>query len=487
MKMDDEHNYFAWGLTAFLSGAAIILFFFVINQFDVISGIFKTIGKILTPLFMGMVIAYLLSPIINFLEKQCYRLPEKWIYHGAVGEARGKSKRRIRALIILITYILVFVAVFGFFNLLIPELVKSIQGIIESFPEYIDNFETWISKMLIRFPGIQENVNDILNASTTGIEELIMTKLTDMDESQQGAIISTTGGLVKGLISGGVSVLKLLLNLLIGIIVSIYLLNSKELLIGQAKKLIYATMSRDRANAIIHNIRFTNKTFLGFFSGKILDSIIVGILCFILTKIIGTPYAVLVSVVVGITNIIPYFGPFIGAIPCALLVLLVDPMQCLYFIIMIILLQQFDGNILGPKILGGKTGLSSLWVIVAITIFGGLFDFAGMVVGVPLFAVIFTGLSSFVNSRLTKKELTMETKKYVHVDYIDENGEFVKLPKNKVKRIMSIEAFKALVKRQENEKENEELAVFTEEDSEKTEPEDKTSDTKNKKASGKKS
>lgn len=470
MKFDDEHKHFAWGLTAFLSGSAIILFFYVINHFAVIAGIFKTLADILTPIFMGLVFAYLLSPLINFMEKQFYRLPERWLYRGAVGEARAKNKRNIRALTILLTYIIVFAAVFGFFNLLIPELLSSVQNIISRFPDYIANFEAWIDGMLVRFPKLRESVNDILSASTSGIEEVIMDRLAQTDSEETSAILSTTGGLVKGVISGGVSVLKLLFNILVGIMVSIYVIFSKELLIGQSKKVIYALMSRDRANSFIHNLRFTHKTFLGFFGGKIIDSIIIGILCFILTKIIGTPYATLISVVVGITNIIPYFGPFIGAIPCTLLILMVDPTQALYFVIMIILLQQFDGNILGPKILGQSTGLSSLWVIIAITFFGGLFDFAGMVIGVPIFAVLFTGLSSYINARLQEKKLTLDTKKYVHVDYIDENDQFIKLPKSKVRRILSREAFKDLAKRNENNKEVIEDSIFLDEEDEASVP-----------------
>ena len=462
MNFNDEHKHLTQGLTAFVTGCAIILFFYVVNHFNVIAGIFNTVTKILTPIFMGLIFAYLLSPIINFMETHIYRLPDKWLYFGAVGEARGKVKRRIRALTILLTYILVFVALFGFFNLLIPELVNSIQSIISRFPDYIANFEEWLDGLLVRFPKLKDNVNDILNASTNGIEELIMNRLSQTDEEDTTAILSTTGGVVKGVISGGVSVLKLLLNTFVGIMVSIYLINSKELLIGQCKKVIYALMTKDRANSFIHNVRFTHKTFLNFFGGKIVDSIIIGILCFILTKIIGTPYALLISVVVGITNIIPYFGPFIGAVPSAILILMVDPRQCIYFIIMIILLQQFDGNVLGPKILGQSTGLSSLWVIIAITIFGGLFNFAGMVIGVPIFAVIYTGISSYINAKLVEKNLTLDTKKYVHVDFIDENDQFVKLPKSKVKRILSREAFKALAKRTVDENKELEAQVLLE-------------------------
>ena len=172
------------------------------------------------------------------------------------------------------------------------------------------------------------------------------------------------------------------------------MLASKERFAGQIKKVIYAVFERDTANITIRNFRFTHRTFIGFLPGKVIDSICIGILCFIGTSIMGTPYPALVSVIIGVTNIIPFFGPFLGAIPSTILIFVVDPMHplnCVYFVIFVFVLQQFDGNILGPKILGDSTGLTGFWVIFAITLFGGLYGVLGMIVGVPIFAVIYAG------------------------------------------------------------------------------------------------
>ena len=183
------------------------------------------------------------------------------------------------------------------------------------------------------------------------------------------------------------------------------------------------------------NFRFIHGTFIGFIGGKIVDSIIIGIFCFVCTSIIGTPYAILVSVIVGVTNVIPFFGPWIGGIPSALLVLMVDPLQALYFIILILFIQQFDGNILGPKILGDSTGLSGFWVIFSITIFGGLFGVLGMVVGVPIFAVFYAGVKAVVNRMLSKKDLPTDLQPYMTVGEIDEKKTFTEyVPVRKKKK-----------------------------------------------------
>ncbi|HOO28395.1 MAG TPA: AI-2E family transporter, partial [Lachnospiraceae bacterium] len=196
-----------------------------------------------------------------------------------------------------------------------------------------------------------------------------------------------------------------------------YLLASKELFCAQAKKLSYALLREERANNLINNMRFANKTFGGFLVGKILDSLIIGIICFVGTSILKIPYALLISVIVGVTNMIPFFGPYLGAIPCAIILIMINPMKCLIFLIFILILQQFDGNILGPKILGNSTGLSSFWVIFAITIFGGLLGILGMFIGVPLFAVIYSAIKTFVNQRLIKKQLPADTTFYMGSDY----------------------------------------------------------------------
>ena len=222
-----------------------------------------------------------------------------------------------------------------------------------------------------------------------------------------------------------ISTLGVLWDFIIGFIISIYVLASKETFAGQAKKIAYALFEPDSANIILNNFRFTHKTFVGFVGGKILDSIIIGILCFIGTSIMNMPYAVLVSVIIGVTNVIPFFGPFLGAIPTTILIFVVDPghpLNCLYFVLFILILQQFDGNILGPKILGNSTGITGFWVIFSITLFGGLFGVGGMIVGVPLFAVLYAIIKSYVNGALRRKKLPEDTASYISLSEINENG-----------------------------------------------------------------
>ena len=209
-------------------------------------------------------------------------------------------------------------------------------------------------------------------------------------------------------------------NWLIGLIVMVYLLNIKDHLITQAKKIVYGCLSVRWANHVIEEMRFVHRMFGGFIIGKILDSLIIGVICFVGTSLLHIPYALLVSVIVGVTNVIPFFGPFIGAIPSGILVLLVSPIQCLVLLIWILVLQQFDGNILGPKILGNSTGLASFWVLFSILIFGGLFGFVGMIIAVPGFAVIYDLVNKAVNHSLRMKRLSLKTADYEGLDYIDE-------------------------------------------------------------------
>ena len=221
-------------------------------------------------------------------------------------------------------------------------------------------------------------------------------------------------------------------NLLIGLIISVYLLVSKESFAGQSKKIIYAIWEEETANKLISNIRFVNATFGGFINGKLVDSLIIGLICFIGMTLLQLPYPLLISVIVGITNIIPFFGPYLGAIPSIVLILMVNPKQALYFAIFVLILQQFDGNFLGPKILGNKTGLSSFWVIFSITLFGGYWGILGMAIGVPVFAVIYAGIKALVNQQLVKRGFSTNTKDYMFLSEIKDNH-FVELPPPKQK------------------------------------------------------
>lgn len=375
---------------------------------------FKEIITVSMPVFYGLILAYLLAFIMNFVE-------EKWLIPLCKPlkiKVTQKAVFKIRILSIAITLILSGLFIYVFMIIVVPRVYESLQNITASFPVYINNLFHYIDWLLAKYPVIEDYILNIMNEYSDKIYETITQILPTMNE------------FIKSLSQGVIGFLATMWDILIGLIIGIYILANKERFGGQIKKIMYAILKTDCANNILADIRFIDKTFGGFLSGKILDSFIIGVICFVCLQFIGTPYPVLISVIVGFTNIIPFFGPLIGAIPCALLILMVDPMQCLYFVIFVFILQQFDGNFLGPKILGDSTGLpSGFWVIFSITIFGGLFGFAGMIFGVPLCAVVYAFINRSVKKRLKKKNYPTGTELYINLKKIDGDAEFVMFDK----------------------------------------------------------
>lgn len=409
MKFKLNNKYVRWGVTAFLViVAGITFYYFVFHSSNIRSGV-KMITDILMPVVVGMAIAYLLTPVLNFIEsKLLYPLCNKL----RIKQSKKKNSI-IRGLGILITAFLFVALIYVLLYMLISQIVPSVQNIVSNFDAYTSNFTKWLNQTMNDNPEVQAYLVRAFDKYSNELESWI----TD--------ILPNTGQLIKTVSLSILGVVGVLWDFVIGFIISIYVLASKEKFAAQAKKVSYALFEKDTANTVIRNFRFTHKTFIGFLGGKIVDSIIIGILCFIGTSILKTPYAALVSVIVGVTNIIPFFGPFLGAVPSALLIFVVDPLHplnCLYFVIFIIVLQQVDGNIIGPKILGSSTGLAGFWVIFAITLFGGLFGVFGMIIGVPIFAVIYAGIRSGLNILLSKKEMPTELEKYRNLDYVDEEG-----------------------------------------------------------------
>lgn len=409
MKFKFDKKYIHGGITAFLVIAASILFFYILFYGSNLSSGIGRFISIAMPIIDGFVLAYLMTPVLNKIEK-CIIEP---LYLKAKMPMTPKNKRRMRGLSILVTIVLVLIVLYEFFGLIIPEVVRSIQSIIFQFPIYINNLSNWAMGLMKNNPDLEQVVNALIDQYSSKILDYVNSNL-----------LPYIQGMIMTLSSSVINIFKALWNFVIGFIISIYVLGSKEKFAGQAKKIAYAWFDRKTGNEIISSFRFIHSTFIGFIGGKIVDSIIIGVICFICTTIIGTPYAILVSVIIGVTNIIPFFGPWIGGVPSALLVLMVNPMQALYFIILILVIQQFDGNILGPKILGDSTGLSGFWVIFAITIFGGLFGVLGMVVGVPIFAVFYAAVRASVNRMLEKKNLPTDIKPYMTVGKIDESMSF---------------------------------------------------------------
>lgn len=411
MKFKLEKKYIVRGLTAFLVVAAsIFLYYLIFHGSNIKKGI-HTLYSISVPIVNGFIIAYIMTPTLNFIEKKgIYRLAEKCRINVE------KHHVKLRAVSVLLTSILFIAIIYALIAMLISQIVPSIRDISLNFDVYVSNLTKWVNSLF-------EDNKDI----ATFIQGLINKYSIEFEDWLSNVILPQTNNIIKTLSLSIIGLVKSLWNFLIGFIISIYLLFSKETLCGQAKKIMYAALKTKSANFVIGEARFIHQTFIGFISGKVVDSLIIGLLCFIGTTIIGTPYAALVSVIVGVTNVIPFFGPYLGAIPSALFILIVDlsnPMNCVYFIIFILVLQQFDGNVLGPKILGDSTGLSGFWVIFSITLFGGLYGVLGMIIGVPIFAVIFSAVKRLVNYGLKKRSLPTETSLYLNVGSIDEQANF---------------------------------------------------------------
>ena len=401
MKERFQSHYAKLGLTIFASGAALTVLYEGIIHLDSIRDAWSEITSILFPFIFGLVVAYLLCPIYNAVVRRMY----------SFSKTRFRQKRTAfrlaRVVGTLVSLFVFFGVVGGLFAMVLPETIRSIVGLVQEAPDKFNDLILWIENTFTaeRFPELAGAAETILSRARDSFmlwtENEFLPKIGDyMTQISQGVIVTV----------------RTLMNMFIGVIICVYFLNSKELFKAQTKKLIAATMSRKQGEELQEFANFCNKTFGGFINGKLIDSLIIGILCFILMTVFGLPYAVLVSTIVGVTNIIPFFGPFIGAVPSAVIICFSSPMQALYFLLLILALQQFDGNILGPKILGGTTGLASFWVLFAILMGGGLFGFVGMVLGVPVCAVAFYYLNQYLRKRLIRKRLPADT-----VDYQDFN------------------------------------------------------------------
>lgn len=405
MKLNIDKKYIHLGITSFLVVAAAICFYYAIFYGENVSEKLTSAFHIASPVIYGIIVAYLLTPIVNFLEKKLL-IP----FFTRKKLMNNQKKKIMRLLSVTLTMIIVILFFYGFCSILIPNIIISIRNISLQIPSYVQNISYWTTQFLDDNPKIERVVIQILNMYSGEFSNYLNNNIIPQMES-----------LVKTVSLSLISVLKVLWNFIIGLIISIYVLCSKETFTGQAKKMLYAMFTTQTANRIISDTRFVSETFIGFISGKIVDSFIIGCLCFAGTKILDLPYAILVSVIVGVTNVIPFFGPYLGAIPCAILILMESPIHCVYFCIFIFLLQQLDGNVIGPKILGESTGLSGFWVIFSITIFGGLFGIIGMIIGVPFFAVVYAMTKRVTEKHLKKKGLPIESDKYLHVKRIEDN------------------------------------------------------------------
>ena len=414
MKRNDRHPYLSAGITAFAVIAASMLLFFLLFQAREVTGFLTRLGVILRPIFMGAVIAFLLLPIhrniLRFLTAM-------------TSDKRKEDSRSLPFLNLMSAVFSLMVAFFLFYLLLamvLPQVYDSVVGLIQAIPDYIESVQVWLQTFFEDNPDIQAAIMPVYSSAAASLEQWLDSDILPNLESVATTFqwVRTTiwpnlTGMMAGVSGVLVGFLVLVKDLLIAAIVSVYLLVRKDIFAAQSKKIVYSLFRTDVADLIVGEARSAYRIMSGFINGKLLDSLIIGILCLVCCNLLKFPYPALIAVIVGVTNIIPFFGPFIGAIPCGLLIFLVNPIQAIYFAVFILALQQFDGNILGPKILGDSTGLASFWVLFSILLFGGLFGFAGMVLGVPVFAMIYSVISRMVAYGLRSRNLPQETKDYM--------------------------------------------------------------------------
>ena len=360
-----------------------IVFFFFIYRFKGFGDAVATLTGILMPFIYGGVIAYLLKPVCNTVESFLRRLfPEK--LHGFAG-----------GLAVAATLLFGLLLVYALLMMIIPQLITSVTTLYYTGRANLGKFVYWVNHL--QFVADNETLMEYVNKAYAAIS-------VDLDSWIKNTLMPSMQNIISGVGIGVLNVVTVFKNLIIGIIVAVYLLAARRKFVRQARLILYSIAKPRWADAIVTEVQYADKMFGGFINGKILDSAIIGLLCYLVCVIVKFPSALLVSVIIGVTNVIPFFGPFIGAVPATLLILIQNPIKALWFVLFVLILQQLDGNIIGPKILGNTTGLSSFWVLFAILLFGGLWGFVGMIIGVPLFAVIYDVIKKLVIHGLGRNE-----------------------------------------------------------------------------------
>lgn len=406
-------------IVVFVTFCCCILFFFMIYRYNGFAGFWKKMTGTLQPIIIGLVVAYLLNPVMKFLEKHILKLLKPRMKNEKKAKSIARYTGILGSLIFLILIIVLLLA------MVIPAMIDSISGIVRTLPEEVNTLIAWTNEFA-------KGDSELADFAETMIKQASLF----FENWWNNTVLSQAQKYVASITSGVITVVNFFIDIIVGLIVSVYVLASKERFSGQAKKITYAIFKPGQANIIVDTVRKSNQIFGGFITGKLLDSLIIGVIAYIVLSIMKMPDTILVAVVIGVTNIIPFFGPFIGAVPSFLIIVLQNPIQGLYFLIFVIVLQQIDGNIIGPKILGNSTGLSPFWVVFSILVFGGLWGFAGMILGVPLMAVIqyiVQQILSYVLRRRGIPETEVDFEKLYKIDKKSNRPEYTKPQKKEEK------------------------------------------------------
>lgn len=390
MKIEWNNKYTTIAVYTFLVIAATILFYLGISQVSIFTDKVDSLIVIMQPFIIGFSIAYIINFLLGFYENTVFQIKQ-------IKKLNLKSTRGIG---ITLSYLTMFLIIGMIFKFLLPQVLDSIVGLVNDIPTYINKTTELINNAVGDLnigeeysKTIIDNINDIINYTIKFISNLI---------PALGLMVATFASRIW--------------NVVLGIIISVYLLIDKEKLCALSKKITYGLFNKKHADKIVELVERSNYTFGRFLIGKIIDSLIIGVLTFVILTIFKMPYTILVSVIVGITNIIPFFGPFIGAIPSFIIILFVSPVQAVWFLLIIFVIQQLDGNIIGPKILGDSIGISAFWILFSILVAGKMLGILGMIIGVPLFAIIYSIIKEYIEDKLNKKGLKIETKDYIKVN-----------------------------------------------------------------------
>ena len=424
-----ESPYAKAAFTIVVSGAILIVLHDWVSNTKFSVG-FSTINSTLAPFYIGIIFAFILCPVYNACVRYMYgrmlrnarrrgfSVGATIVHHDNPDEPVTKDdKRKILSAARAFSTAICVVIVVGLIGLMIyfivPTVVQNGINLANTLPERLTAFSEWLDVHFSRFPMFARWVDNLANAGTNDIINWVREHILAGNAVSLATMIST----------GVVTAVKYVANAFVGLLIMIYLLNYKEKLFAICRKFVAATCGQRRQESLYEFADIVNETFIGFIVGRIIDSFIIGVLTFIVLKICGIQFALMISVIVGVTNVIPFFGPFIGAIPSVFILLLEEPVQALYFVIIIVIIQQIDGNIIGPKIVGNAIGLGSFWVLVAVLVGGGLFGFTGMALGVPVFAVLYRYVNKLITKSLKNKNKETKSADYITLEQfgIDES------------------------------------------------------------------
>lgn len=436
MKINWNKKYTTIAIYSLIVLAVGVLFVVFVFKFDSISNGFSWVGAVIAPVICGIIIAYILNPLMMLLERKLFGklksgvppksdVPQKLQKHGAaispekaaVYEKKRASRRKslARVLSIILTYVILLAILAGIAIAVVPSIANSLVDLAEKLPDYMEQAETFLNGFFKDNPQIAQ----ILFKEFTNISDALRKFVSNLDPNIINNVGSSVWNFVLSLIMG-------LKNVLLGLIIAIYLLFSKERLLAQSKKILFAFIKNERCERLFSGLNKCNHIFKKYIISNLLDSMIVFVFMVIGMFAMGMPYQMLISAICAVTNLIPFFGPFIGAIPSGILILLVDPSKVIWFALFVLILQQCDGNIIKPHLFGETMGLPALWVLISIIVGGGLFGIVGMLLGAPVFAVIYLLFAEFVSGKLRKKNLPSETEPYFKgtaefaEEYIDE-------------------------------------------------------------------